>query len=249
MTRDGTASILDPSSAETQAVTFSHIIMFFKTLQIDTPYLALSCVWWRHQIETFSALLPICAGNSLVPREFPAQRPVKRSFDVFIDLCLNKRLSKQSWGWWFETLSRHLWRRCNELWDVCYELTWLRIGCIFWINSLYPWSDGTAIFSADMCSAKSGYQCYLIGFLPIRKAIWANGQKGKWPWCYTTTGLDNSIELRTEKSVQLFQRYAFQSLAARWLGLTTHLQHRWLRGKENYWNLRLFQDLKIYDQK
>ena len=41
--------------------------------------------------------------------EFPAQRPVTRSFDVFFDLCLNKRLRKQSWGWWFETLSRPLW--------------------------------------------------------------------------------------------------------------------------------------------
>ena len=42
------------------------------------------------------------------------QRPVTRSFDVFFDLRLNKRLSKRSWGWWFETLSRALWRRRNE---------------------------------------------------------------------------------------------------------------------------------------
>ena len=40
-------------------------------------------------METFSALLAICAGNSPVPREFPAQRPVTRGFDVFFDLCLN----------------------------------------------------------------------------------------------------------------------------------------------------------------
>ena len=68
--------------------------------------------WWRHQMETFSALLAICAGNSPVNGEFPAQRPVTRSFDVFFDLRLNKRLSKQSWGWWFETLSLPLWRNC-----------------------------------------------------------------------------------------------------------------------------------------
>ena len=43
-------------------------------------------LWWRHQMETFSALLAICAGNSLVPGEFSAQRPVTRSFDVFFDL-------------------------------------------------------------------------------------------------------------------------------------------------------------------
>ena len=61
--------------------------------------------WWRHQIETFSALLAICAGNSPVTGEFPAQRPVMRSFDAFFDPRLIKRLSKQWWGWWFETPS------------------------------------------------------------------------------------------------------------------------------------------------
>ena len=42
-----------------------------------------------------SPLLAICAGNSPVTVEFPAQRPVTRSFDIFFDLRLNKRLSKQ----------------------------------------------------------------------------------------------------------------------------------------------------------
>ena len=53
--------------------------------------------WWHHQMETFSALLRVglCAGNSVVIGEFPAQRPVTRSFDVFFDLRLNQRLSKQ----------------------------------------------------------------------------------------------------------------------------------------------------------
>ena len=69
--------------------------------------------WWRHPMETFSALLAICAGNSRVPGEFPAQRPVTRSFDVFFDLRLNQRLSKQSWCCWFETLPRPWWRHCN----------------------------------------------------------------------------------------------------------------------------------------
>ena len=72
--------------------------------------------WWRHQMETFSALLAICAGNSPVPGEFPALWPVTRSFDVFFDQRLSKRLSKQWWGWWFETLSCPLWRHCNEFW-------------------------------------------------------------------------------------------------------------------------------------
>ena len=58
-------------------------------------------IWWRHHMEFFFALLAVCAGNSPVSGELPAQRPVTRSFDVFFDLRLNKRLSKQSWGWWF----------------------------------------------------------------------------------------------------------------------------------------------------
>ena len=65
-------------------------------------------------METFS-ILAICVGNSPVTGEFPSQRPVTRSFDVFFDLSLNKRLSKQSWGWWFETLSWPLWRHGNAL--------------------------------------------------------------------------------------------------------------------------------------
>ena len=53
--------------------------------------------WRRHQMKTFFALLALCTGNSSVTGEFPSQRPVTRSFDVFFYLCLNKRLSKQSW--------------------------------------------------------------------------------------------------------------------------------------------------------
>ena len=64
--------------------------------------------------EKISALLAICAGNSPVPGEFLAQKPVTRSFDVFFDLHLNQRLSKQSWAWWFETLPCPLWRHCND---------------------------------------------------------------------------------------------------------------------------------------
>ena len=71
--------------------------------------------WWRYQMETFSALLALCEGNSPVTGEFPSQRPVTRSFDLFFDLCLNKWLKKQSCGLWFGTPSRPLWRQCNDV--------------------------------------------------------------------------------------------------------------------------------------
>ena len=74
--------------------------------------------WWHHQMETFSMLRAICAWFSSVAGEFPAQKPVMQGFDVFFDLRLNKRLSKQWWGWWFETPSRSLWCHCN------FEILW-----------------------------------------------------------------------------------------------------------------------------
>ena len=80
------------------AVQNRHAVLYF-----------LVVTWWRHQMETFSAL------HSPVTGEFPAQRPVTHSFDVFFDLRLNKQLSKQPWGWLFETLSRPLWRHCNYI--------------------------------------------------------------------------------------------------------------------------------------
>ena len=55
----------------------------------------------------------LCARNSSVTGEFHSQRPVTRLFDVLFDLRLNKRLSKHSCGWWFETPSCSLWRHCN----------------------------------------------------------------------------------------------------------------------------------------
>ena len=88
-------------------------------------------ILWRHQMEIFSAFLPFCVGNSPVTGQFPSQRQVTRSFDVFFDLRLNKRLSKQSWGWLFETPSRPfmaLWRDRNEMVEQA------NISLFSWIN-------------------------------------------------------------------------------------------------------------------
>ena len=66
---------------------------------------------------------PLC-GEFTGPGEFPTQRPVTRSFDVFFDLRLNKRLSKQPWDWWFETLLRSLWRHCYVRSVTAYMFHW-----------------------------------------------------------------------------------------------------------------------------
>ena len=80
------------------------------------------CVWFACDINmitssngNISALLALCAGNSPVTGKFPTQRPVTRSFDVFFDLRMNKPMSKQWWGWWFETPSRPILLHCNEM--------------------------------------------------------------------------------------------------------------------------------------
>ena len=84
------------------------------------------------------------------PVNSPHKRPVTRSFDVFFDLCLNKRLSKQSWGWWFETLPRPLWRHSNATvvffhgWHL--NVSWANIWAIYW---------GTIVLRAI-------FHCYLV---------------------------------------------------------------------------------------
>ena len=95
-------------------MSYNHCMLPEISNQPSTTCLYILLSWWRHQMEIFSALLAICAGNSPVTGEFPTQRPVTRTFDVFFELCPNERLSKQLWGWWFGTLSSPLWRHRND---------------------------------------------------------------------------------------------------------------------------------------
>ena len=72
----------------------------------------------------FSALLAFCIGNSPVTGEFPPQRLVARSCDVFFDLRLNKRWSTESKHRWLETPSRPFyltvtnWMDAAEMWSL-----------------------------------------------------------------------------------------------------------------------------------
>ena len=106
--------------------------------------------WWRDPMATFYALLALCEGNS---GEFPSQRPVTRSFGVFFDLGLNKQLSKQSWGWWFETTSRSLWR----LWNSSKTYS----------GRIYPCSSG---FLHWHC----GYHTIVPEPVKLSRSIWVN---------------------------------------------------------------------------
>ena len=73
---------------------------------------------WEH----FQRYWPFVRGIHRSPVN--SQRPVTRSFDIYIDLRLNERLSKQSWSWWFETQLCPLWRHSNAQW-----ISKLRVGC------------------------------------------------------------------------------------------------------------------------
>ena len=136
--------------------------------------------WWRHQMKKFSALLAICAGNSSVPGEFPAQRPVTGSFNVFFDLRLNKQLSKQSWGWWFEMLPRPLWGHCNgSPGNSPHKGQW-RGALMFslicaWINS---WVNNHE--AGDLRCYRAHYEVTAMGHrgIPLTKPSDAE------PWCF-----------------------------------------------------------------
>ena len=89
-------------------------------LSIMAQHCAIICSFYFMMTSSNGSIVRItglCAGNSPVTGEFLAQRPVTRSFDVFFDLRLNKRLSKQTWGWWFEMPSHSLGRHCNVIFN------------------------------------------------------------------------------------------------------------------------------------
>ena len=133
-----------------------------------------SSPWWCNQMETCSALLAFCAGYLPVTGDFPAQRPVTWSFDVLFDLRLNKQLSKQTGGWWFETQSRSLWRHCQAVQK----------------------SPTLQTNSPCLCKRKVGSQKSVSGsllhnnFFKTWRAFPCPGHPRKGPWDYMSTKPD-----------------------------------------------------------
>ena len=85
---------------------FASLFFIFRTIRFSFAMMTSS------NGNIFRATGPLC-GEFTGSGEFHTQRPVTRSFGVFFDLRLNKRLSKQLWGWWFETPAWSLWRHRN----------------------------------------------------------------------------------------------------------------------------------------
>ena len=110
---------------------------------------------------TFSALLALCSRNLPITGEFPTQRPVTRSFDVFFYLRLNKGLNKQLWGWWFEMHSRSLWRHCN---DVCAHQCGIRV---YVVTRLFPsafslWIEKYLVVDCFISNVGKSYDIIII---------------------------------------------------------------------------------------
>ena len=91
---------------------------------------------------------------------------MKQSFDVSFDLRQNKQLSKQSWGWWFETPSGPLWRHCNGVYP--YIMIWIRSSQILahceWNHQSPPHSGPVMqrsfyVFVVVMCVATIECHC------------------------------------------------------------------------------------------
>ena len=102
------------------------------------------------------------------PRYWPFVRgihrsPVTRSFDVFFDLRLNERLRKQSWGWWFETPSRPLWRHSND-----FSRWWQ--WHIFATNNYY--GDANIAAASLIFSWKLIINIPLINHLNVKQIFW-----------------------------------------------------------------------------
>ena len=89
-------------------------------------------------METFSALLAICAGNSPVHGEYPAKRPVTRSFDVYFDMHPNTRLSKQSWGHrGHYDVSVMIWYSTSDQWFDSFKTRRKQFGLETWLTNLH----------------------------------------------------------------------------------------------------------------
>ena len=129
-------------------------------------------------MEIFSPLLTLCAGNSPVTGDFPAQRPLTRSFGVFFDLRLNKQLSKQSWGWWFQMPSRSFWRHCN----VSVQFNFMNGNLYCWgslhmhflltiyslLSHIYVWTKVTHLKRSTACILYLGdVKCLYVILCPV----------------------------------------------------------------------------------
>ena len=132
--------------------------------------------WWRRQMETFSAFLAICAIHRLSVNS-PRKGQWRGALLFFFDLRLNKRLSKQSWGWWFETPWNQLWRHCNDCFDKRKSIyPYAKLGVSYDFKS----DRGIAIFLYNLRSIINAFWIYTNTILLAIR----NLSRALLPWCH-----------------------------------------------------------------
>ena len=125
--------------------------------------------WWRHQMETFSALLAIGAGNSPVTGEFPHKGQWRGAL-MFSLICAWKN------GWVNNREAGALRRQCAH-YDVivmfkfkcpnhAYRLVYLCAG-LCWTCHVFPWTNVKSIFSFFIWNWYRHALIYLHGYMKM----------------------------------------------------------------------------------
>ena len=160
---------------------------------------------WKH----FPRYWPFARGIHRSPVNSP-QRPVTRNFDDFFDLRLNKRLRKQSWGWWFETPSRPLWRHCNDLfknrnlsqWQLCRPLRQCRFS--LWQHTVSPVMTKLASWQLSAFGVKLPLNLILlIFFAPVLSILVEMSMVTCCVWSDCQIRLHKSVWENSHKFVRL----------------------------------------------
>ena len=154
----------------------------------------------------FFAFLALCVGNSTVTGEFPSKGQWHGAVMFSLICALNKRLSKQSWGWLFETPSCSLWRHCNGVFLMQKEI-WLLYSYLLysWFNENRRNSTADTLELRHLCIKPSMYLfawwcCYIVyhDYFIKRKHF-----PQYWPLCGVFTGHRN-IPLTNTSDAELW---------------------------------------------
>ena len=108
--------------------------------------------WWRHQMETFSALLALCAGNSPVPVNSPHKGQWRGALIFsFIYAWINDWVNNRE-CWWFETAGWSLWRHRNERSDFTLEICVVISDIWNTLNILFRFLVSRSIPANNQCN-------------------------------------------------------------------------------------------------
>ena len=150
----GTLSLLTHLDDHTEPLILLRVL-WIEDLAEELQYIHDDVIKWK----PFSALLALCVGNSPVIGEFPSQRPVARSFAVFFDMRLNKRLNRQSIRRWFETPLCPLWRHCNI--NKSYKDPYCAAFCYGYVSTI----------RSPQCQCSKPEECWWICHMNTQKLI------------------------------------------------------------------------------